>query len=68
MASLVEQLLKEITRVKEELIPAYRKIGPQGIFAIDYMCEACERATQAAASGDAAQMIKSLVELQGFRE
>jgi hypothetical protein len=61
-------LPKEMSRVRDEMIPQYLAIGPAGNFAIAVMRNELDRATRALAEGDLEAMIRSYVALKGFKE
>lgn len=65
MSSIGIELPKEMARVRDELLPLYDAI-PTGVFAATLMRQALDRATQALAEGDVAQIIRSYEELKGF--
>lgn len=67
MSSLGEELPKEMTRVRDELIPQYLTIGPAGTFAVTLMRQALDRAQRALAEGDLVEMIRVYEELKGFK-
>lgn len=66
MASLGEELPKEMKRVRDELLPIYDAI-PTGIFAATLMRAALDRATKALAEGDVVEMIRVYEELRDFK-
>jgi hypothetical protein len=59
MMSLGEALPKEMDRVRDEVMPAYQKIGPVGHFALMMMRDDLKKATEALASGDIQEMIRA---------
>lgn len=65
MATLGEELPKEIARVRDEVMPEYLKI-PSGSFAADMMRRSMDRATKAIAEGDLVTMITAYKELKGY--
>lgn len=67
MASLGFELPKEMTRVRDELLPLYDAI-PAGKFAATLMRAELDRATRALAEGDVVTMIQSYEALKGFKE
>lgn len=68
MASLGEELPKEMTRVRDVLMPQYLSIGPACGFALALMRAELDRATKALAEGDVVTMIQSYEALKGFKE
>ncbi len=68
MSSLGTELPKEMTRVRDDLMPLYQEIGPAGAFALAMMRAELDRATKALAEGDVVQMIRSYEALKGFKE
>lgn len=68
MSSLGTELPKEMTRVRDVLMPRYLSIGPAGGFAIAMMRLSLDKATKALAEGDVAGMIQAYEELRGFKE
>lgn len=67
MSSLGIELPKEMTRVRDELMPLYQEIGPGGAFALMRMRKELDRATKALAEGDVVTMIQSYEALKGFK-
>lgn len=67
MQTLGEELSKEMSRVRDELIPIYQSIGPTGGFALAMMRAELDRATKALAEGDLPTMIASYEALKGFK-
>lgn len=66
MSSLAEALPAEMARVRHEVMPAYREIGPAGAIALAMMRHALDGAANSAASGDVVEMLRSLEQLKGF--
>lgn len=66
--SLGTALPKEMTRVRDELIPMYQSIGPAGGFAIAMMRQELDVATKALAEGDVVAMVRSYKALKDFKE
>jgi hypothetical protein len=67
MSTLGEDLPKEMTRVRDELMPQYQSIGPAAGFALALMRHSLDRATKALAEGDLPAMISAYKELQEFK-
>jgi hypothetical protein len=61
-----DALPKEISRVRDELMPMYESIGPPGAFALAMMRSALQRADQAMISQDLPEMIRVYQELKDF--
>lgn len=61
-------LPKEIARVRDELMPVYREIGPAGKFALGMMQRSLDRASQAMIEGDLPAMIRCMQELRCYKE
>jgi hypothetical protein len=68
MTTLGEDLPKQMTRVRDVLIPQYMSIGPAGGFAIGMMRRSLDRAQQALAEGDLPAMIAAYQELKSYQE
>ncbi len=63
--TLGEALPREMARVRDEVMPAYREIGPSGLIALMAMRLDLDRAAKAMAEGDVIAMLavyKSLKE------
>jgi hypothetical protein len=67
METVGSALPKEMTRIRDVLIPQYQSIGPAGGFAIMMMRNELDRATKALAEGDVVAMVKSLALSETFR-
>jgi hypothetical protein len=65
MGTVGEELPKEISRVRDEVIPFYRSIGPSGTYAVAWMSAALKQASRAMAEGDTVAMLRAYVELKG---
>ncbi len=61
-----DKVMTEITRVRDEVMPAYLEIGPSGAFAVMMMRTTIDAATRALAEGDAVALLRLLPELKGF--
>jgi hypothetical protein len=68
MTTLGEDLPKQMTRVRDVLIPQYLSIGPAGGFAIEMMRRSLDRAQTAMAEGDLPAMIAAYQELKSYQE
>lgn len=66
MASLGEELPKEMKRVRDDVMPAYIEIGPAGTFALTIIRATLDRATKALAEGDVIAMLRAYEDLKGF--
>jgi hypothetical protein len=66
MSSLGTRLPAEITRVRDEVLPAYLEIGQAGAFAASMMRRELDLAVKALAEGDIAAMITAFHSLKGF--
>lgn len=67
MTSVGTELPKEMTRVRDELLPVYDSI-PTGAFAAILMRAALDDAAAALAKGDVVRMIRAYDLLKGFKE
>lgn len=68
MASLGEELPKEMARVRDVLMPQYLAIGPAGQFALTLMRAELDRATKAMADGNVVAMRRSYEALKDFND
>jgi len=64
--SLGEALPLEMARVRDEVMPPYREIGPSGAFALAMMRSALDGAAKAMAEGDVIEMVRWYQELKDF--
>lgn len=64
--SLGEALPREMTRVRDELMPMYLDIGAAGLPALTLMRGALDAAQKALAEGDVVEMIRCYEDLKGF--
>lgn len=64
--TLGEALPIEMARVRDKVMPAYREIGPSGIFALNFMQQDLDRAARAMAEGDVAAMLGCLQKLREY--
>lgn len=65
--NLLDTLLYEMSRVRDELMPLYSAI-PTGAFTVAMMRRALKIAARALAAGDVAAMIRCCRTLQDFKE
>ncbi len=63
--SLGTELPREMARVRDEIIPRYLEIGPNGNFAVMWMRKALDDAARAMAEGDVVAMLKAYEDLKG---
>jgi hypothetical protein len=63
--SLGTALPAEMARVRDEVLPAYREIGPAGAFAVAWMTAALNDATHAMMEGDVVRMLEAYQKLKG---
>lgn len=66
MSSVAEELQKQISRVRDEIMPVYQEIGLPGKPALFLMQRELDTAVKALAEGDAIACIRSLEGLKGF--
>ena len=64
--SLGEALPREMARVRDEVMPPYRDIGPSGVPALMMMRHALDVAAKALAEGDVVMMVRIYQELKDF--
>ena len=64
--TLGEALPKEITRVRDEVLPLYDAIGSPGIFAATMMRQSLDAASKAMIEGDLPAMIRCYEDLKGY--
>jgi len=64
--TLGDALPKEIDRVRNEVMPAYKEIGPPGNFALMLMEQSLDAATKAMTEGDVIKMIHAYNDLKGY--
>lgn len=67
MSSLGTELPKEMTRVRDEVMPAYIQIGPPGLLALTVMRVTLDRAQRAMSEGDVIAMMRVYEELKDFK-
>jgi hypothetical protein len=66
MSNLAEAIMQEITRVRDQVLPLYLKIGAPGMFAAMMMCNDLDRATKALAEGDVVECLRVYESLKGY--
>ena len=64
MENIIDGIQQECNRVRDQLLPAYREIGPAGTFGILVLTKAIEEGEAAIASGDIVRMIAAYKELK----
>lgn len=64
--TLGEALPREMTRVRDEVMPAYQAIGASGAFALAFMRRDLDLAAKALAEGDVLAMIEVYESLKGY--
>lgn len=67
MTSLGEELPKEMTRVRDKVMPAYIQIGAAGMFALTMMRADLDKATKAMMDGDVTAMIEAYQSLKEWK-
>lgn len=65
--TLCDALPREMTRVRDELMPAYQSIGAPGGFALACMRHDLDVATKALAEGDVVAMMVSYQKLKDYK-
>ena len=58
---------REMTRIRDEVMPAYQEIGPPGAFALLMMRADLDKAQKAMAEGDTVEMIRVYESLKGYK-
>lgn len=66
MSTLGEDLPREIARVRDEVMPVYKSIGPNGAPALALMQLEIDTAVKAMVEGDVVAMIRAYQSLQQF--
>ena len=66
MDTVGDALPREMTRVRDGVMPAYLGIGPPGTFALAMMRADLDAAERAIAEGDVVAMIRCLESLRGY--
>lgn len=64
--SLGEALPREIARVRDNVLPAYLKIGPPGAFAAAMIRQSLDAASKAMIEGDLPAMIRCYNDLKEY--
>jgi hypothetical protein len=64
--TLGESLPAEMARVRDQVMPAYIKIGSPGAMALAFMRADLDRAAKAMAEGDLPAMIRAYESLRGW--
>lgn len=67
MASLGEELPRQIARVRDELIPAYLECGVGGMFAVALMRADLDAASKAMIEGDVVAMLRICKKLEEWQ-
>ena len=65
--SLGDALPREMVRVRDEIIPPYQSIGPNGNLAVMMMRRDLDAAVKALAEGDVAAMIRAYTSLKEYK-
>lgn len=63
--TLADALPREMSRVRDELIPAYMEIGPAGQFGLMMLRSALDEAAKVMAAGDTVGMLRAYEKLKG---
>ncbi len=66
MKTLGDALQDEITRVRDEVMPAYIEIGGAGAFALAFMRDDLDKAVKALAEGDGVACLAAHKALKGY--
>ena len=66
MTTLVDELPREIARVRDDVLPRYLAVGPTGLPAATMMRLELDRAAAVMVGGDVVGMIQSLRGLRGW--
>ena len=64
--SIGEALPREMSRVRDEIMPAYQEIGPPGMFALAMMRKSLDEAQKAMIEGDLPAMIRCYADLREY--
>lgn len=65
--TLGDALPKEMARIRDRVMPAYREIGPAGEFGLMFMRRDLDNAAKAMMEGDVVEMIRCLQELRDYK-
>lgn len=65
--TLGDALPREMTRVRDEVMPAYQAIGPAGAFALAGMKADLDAAAKALAEGDVVAMVRVYQSLKDWK-
>lgn len=65
--SLGEALPREMARVRDQVMPAYQRIGGPGVFALMMMRQSLDAAAKAMAEGDTIAMIQAYQDLKEYK-
>ncbi len=65
--TLGDALPREMARVRDRVMPAYREIGPAGAFALAMMRADLDVATKAIAQGDVVAMLRAYQSLKEIK-
>lgn len=64
--TLGDALPREMTRVRDQVMPAYQAIGPSGAWALSNMRRDLDDAQRALAEGDVVAMLRVYESLKGY--
>ena len=64
--TLGDALPREMSRVRDQVMPPYLAIGPEGVAALMMMRAALDDAARAMASGNVVAMLRAYESLKGF--
>jgi molybdopterin converting factor small subunit len=64
--TLGDALPREMTRIRDEVMPAYIEIGPSGIFALTMMRQSLDAAQKALAEGDVIAIMRAYEDLKEY--
>lgn len=65
--TLGDALPREMSRVRDEVMPVYQDIGQVGVFALALMRQDLDAAQKAIIEGDLPEMIRCYESLRGFK-
>jgi hypothetical protein len=66
MPNLVDALIAEMARVRDQVMPSYLEVGPVGIFALTMMRNDLDAAARALAEQDGVSCLRLYESLKGF--